>query len=419
MRKEKGAIVVEATISLTAFMFAIFMILSIVNICFIQAKISVALNTAAKELSQYSYLYYALGANNLESEFNNGTEDSKQLAMDTIDGVGTMMDSLANAGASVETGDFETMMSEIETGKTTAESLITQYADGLKNDPKGFILGMGKMATNELKEEAKTALAQILARVFMEKNLKASPEDDPDAYLRNYGVVDGMDGLDFNYTTFLAYGNSNEIQLVVTYDVRVMQLLNLDFKFTIRQCSKTTAWGNGISKMNPEQNQATETGENLWDLGINPRGTKIVENEKKKYAYTDTNHGFDAYNPADNEFVTIVSTDTSTKSRSTAKGIKDFLNASYRDMTQKVDNLGETIQVTDQSGNKVDFTSNPESRRYEIVLVVPDNAPMDVVTEGVNQFKESNPGVNVIVRKGYGNAGESKPAAEAKPENEE
>ena len=150
---------------------------------------------------------------------------------------------------------------------------------------------------------------------------------------------------------------------MVTYDVRVMQLLNLDFKFTIRQCSKTTAWGNGISKMNPEQNQATETGEHLWDLGINPRGTKIVANEKKKYAYTDTDHGFEAYNPADNEFVTIVSTDTSTNSRSTAKGIKDFLNASYRDMTQKVDNLGETIQVTDQSGNKVDFTSNPESRR--------------------------------------------------------
>lgn len=58
MKKQKGAIVVEATIALSAFMFAIFTILSIVNICFIQARLGVALNTAAKEISQYSYLYY-------------------------------------------------------------------------------------------------------------------------------------------------------------------------------------------------------------------------------------------------------------------------------------------------------------------------------------------------------------------------
>ena len=45
MRKgnERGAIVVEATVSLTAFIFAIFTILSIVNVYYIQAKISMAL----------------------------------------------------------------------------------------------------------------------------------------------------------------------------------------------------------------------------------------------------------------------------------------------------------------------------------------------------------------------------------------
>jgi hypothetical protein len=39
---------------------AIFIILSIITICYAQAKIGTALNAAAKEISQYTYLYYAL-----------------------------------------------------------------------------------------------------------------------------------------------------------------------------------------------------------------------------------------------------------------------------------------------------------------------------------------------------------------------
>lgn len=57
-KREKGAIVIEATISLTVFIFAILTILSLVDIAYVQAKMSVALNSAAKEISQYSYLYY-------------------------------------------------------------------------------------------------------------------------------------------------------------------------------------------------------------------------------------------------------------------------------------------------------------------------------------------------------------------------
>ena len=153
MRKEKGAIVVEATIALTAFIFAIFTILSIVNICFIQAKMAVALNTAAKEISQYSYLYFAMNVDDLEARLNEGTGDAKQLAKDTIDGVGTFMESLSGAANSVQSGDFDQLMTQVDKGTTSVDSLVTQYADKLEKDPKGFILGMGKMATNELKEE--------------------------------------------------------------------------------------------------------------------------------------------------------------------------------------------------------------------------------------------------------------------------
>lgn len=411
MRKEKGAIVVEATVALTSFIFAIFTILSIVNICFIQAKIGVSLNTAAKEISQYSYLYYAFGVDGLDSKLSEGTEESKQLATDTIDGVGTFMDSLETAGNSAQSGDFDTMISAIESGADNVDSLITQYADKLKDDPKGFILGMGKMATNELKEEGKVILAQILAKTFMQKNLMSDASDDADAFLKRYKVVDGMAGLDFDYTTFLANGKSNEIQLVVTYDVQVIKLLGIDFKFKIRQCSKTTAWGNGISILEPEQNDASPVAtNNVWN---NPssteRGKIIVAAEKEKYTYTSSGDGFDAYNNSGgaNEYISITSVNTHDASYQTADGIKRRISAEYNSMYSSVEALDENITVQDQNGQSVTVSSNTENRTYRIVLVVPDDADLSVVAQAVNDFKASHPGVEVSVRQGYGSPSEA------------
>ena len=120
-----------------------------------------------------------------------------------------------------------------------------------------------------------------------------------------------MDGLDFDYTALMAYSTSNQIQLVVTYDVQVIKLLNIDYKFTFRQVAKTTAWGNGISLINPENNATVST--SVWD---NPnsteRGKIIVLEEKKNYSYTSSGQGFDAYNNSGgaNEFISIISVDT-------------------------------------------------------------------------------------------------------------
>ena len=45
---ESGSGTNEATISLSAFMFAIVTLLTIVNICLVQARVAVAINTTAK-----------------------------------------------------------------------------------------------------------------------------------------------------------------------------------------------------------------------------------------------------------------------------------------------------------------------------------------------------------------------------------
>ena len=408
MRKDRqlGAIVVEATISLTTFIFAIFTILSIVNICYVQAKVSVALNAAAKEISQYSYLYFALGVDGMEQKFTQGTADSKKLAEDTIDGVGTFMSSLSGAAASAKTGDFENMVGQIQGGTDNVKSLVNQYADGLKNDPKGFILGMGKMAASELSQEAKTVLAKVLARAFMEKNLMSDPSDSADEFLKRYHVVGGMDGLDFNYTTFLAYGESDDIQLVVTYEVEVLKLLNIDYKFKIRQCSKTTAWDNGISLIN-KKDVSIKSGENVWDMkNTASRGEKIVAAEKDKYKYTSSGVGYDAYDNSNgkNEFVTVTTADTTMKTYTTEDGIRKKLLSERNKLLNSADSDNSQIKVTNDKGETVTVNSDPDTRTYKIILVVPDDSVnADYIKNAVAQFEKDNPGYTVEVKGGYGN----------------
>ncbi len=53
LKKENGSVTIEATISLSAFMFAIVTILTIVNVCIVQARMSYALNMNDVSIIQY------------------------------------------------------------------------------------------------------------------------------------------------------------------------------------------------------------------------------------------------------------------------------------------------------------------------------------------------------------------------------
>lgn len=292
---EKGAIVVEATLSLTTFVFTIFTILSLVNIYYIQSRISIALNSAAKEISQYSYLYYLFGLDGVEADFNEGTEEYKETAESTIDGVVTLVDSFSDAKDSVSTLDFEGLTDAIDSGTDTVDSLVTMYADQIADDPKAFILGMGKMALNELSQEGKKVLAQVMAKAFMKKNLVAHKGDSADAFLKRYRVDEGLAGLNFDYTTLMAYGKSNQIQLCVTYKVRVIKLLNIDFTFKFRQVAKTCAWGKGVSSSSSAGAEASDSEESAAlpfnafgkDGGVALLGTDVPKRTYRPASETD------------------------------------------------------------------------------------------------------------------------------------
>ncbi len=236
--KERGALVIEATMALTIFMFTIFTILYIANICFIQAKMSTSLNTAAKEVSQYSYLYFKLGVNKAEQ----AVHEEAQGAQNTLDGisntVGDFMEAVNAGTGAFEAGQFQQMLQEADDAYASANDLYSKFEEIL-DDPKAFLFGLGAMAIEDLSNTAKEYLAQVLSKALMKKNLMG---DKADLYLRQYGVVDGLDGLDFKGSTLMP-GGSGTICLTMTYEVEVIKLLGIEFKFKFRHMAVTNAWG--------------------------------------------------------------------------------------------------------------------------------------------------------------------------------
>ncbi len=397
---ERGAIVAEATIALTTYIFLIFTILSMVDICYVQSKIAASLESAAKEISQYSYLYFKFGIDEYEKDLHHSTADSRKLADQTVEGLGTLMTSLQGTASGLESANFDQMYESIKTGGQTVQSLVSSYGDAIADDPKAFIIGMGKLAGEELKEEAKKLLAQVMAKALMKKNFVTSMNDTADNFLRRNRVVNGMDGLDFDYSVLMPYG-SNDIVLVVTYDVRVIRLLNIDYKFTFRQCAKTKAWGNGISQVKKENNISKPV--SIWNAAPMERGKKIVEKESAKLQYTTSATGIHGYSNAGgaNQFIRIFSVDTTSASYRTENGIRNILNSNYNELHTGVSSLGSEITVRDQAGrtSTMDIRGN---KTYKMILVVPDHADMALVQKAITQFRKSNPGVVVEVRTGYG-----------------
>ena len=86
-KPQNVAVVIEATLSLSVFMFLIVILLSIVNICTAQAKIGIALNQTAEEMSQYLYFYSLSGLNDIQAKVYADSSETRQQIEGLEDGI--------------------------------------------------------------------------------------------------------------------------------------------------------------------------------------------------------------------------------------------------------------------------------------------------------------------------------------------
>lgn len=244
-RNENGSVVMEATLSLSVFMFLIVTILSIVNICVAQAKIGIALNQSAEELSQYLYIYSLSGLNQVQADaYANNSQTIEQiegLEEGLTDSIQVIKDFGSNG--TLSSGDIDAIKDGLSSIQDNVQKM-DEIAEEIYNteDKSAWIKSLAKVAGNEGFEMVKGWVGGAIAKGLMAKHLALSDEIGCDTTLKRLGVVDGFSGLHMQNSGIYVNG-TEDIVLVCNYKIRLLTLLKHDITFDFVQCAKTKAWG--------------------------------------------------------------------------------------------------------------------------------------------------------------------------------
>ncbi len=234
-KQEEGAVVIEATLSLTAFMFLIIIILSIVNICILQQKIGLALNMSAKEIAQYAYIYSMSGVNGIQADNYEGAKEAREDIETVVTGISDMHGSLmALTGGNASLGDTYQKISG------TAEEIGDTISDAAQSGHM-WVISFLRLVGNEAAEAGKGQICGSIAKGLVQKNLVNYDGVSADEFLRWHGITEGIDGIHFSDSVFMRNGSS-DIILVADYEVRVLALLDHDITLHFRQAAFTRAW---------------------------------------------------------------------------------------------------------------------------------------------------------------------------------
>lgn len=214
---ERGAIIIEATLSLSIFLFAIVSLLMIINLCVAQARIGMTINGVAEDISKFSYIYEMTGLRDNQAKQFESSQEAETAVLDLSEAIKTL--------------NFSDMASELNK-MASSETILDSFWDMLKNRGTNYVssLAMSKVC----KEVAKDRLAFSYSG-------DGDSEANADAYLKQLGVKNGLSGLDFSESVFCPNGQ-DDIVVVVNYEVEAGKLLGIDFSYHFTQCAATKTW---------------------------------------------------------------------------------------------------------------------------------------------------------------------------------
>ena len=209
-RDEGGAIIVEAVLALSFFMFAVVTVYSMFHIALLQARVSTALNSTAREISEYAYIYDLTGLNEKQANLNANSGSAETTMSDNFGEINGLFDALKGIAKGI---------SSVASSPESADSFLYYALNQGIEAGKGWVTGE-------------------LARALMKKHFGASP----DKFLKRNGIEKGMRGFSFWKSRVFADGEEDNVFLDCQYQVTVVKLLDINLKFNFELCAKTRAW---------------------------------------------------------------------------------------------------------------------------------------------------------------------------------
>lgn len=235
-KRQEGIATVEAIISLTIFIFVFTAIYSIINLCLVQAKVQMALNTSAKEISQYTYFYYVFHGDDIEDSLKNNSQKAVgvlDMFNNTLAQAEETAGSVSNAVGNINEKSIEDVINNAKELNAAANELGALLNDA-GSDPAAYIKSFAAFATSQAAEEAKSYLASVLAKHMSKRHFSNMD-------LEQMGVVKGFDGMYFGHSQLLKDGDDN-VYLSVIYELQIADWLPFDLSVTINQTAKTRGW---------------------------------------------------------------------------------------------------------------------------------------------------------------------------------
>lgn len=202
---QRGAVIMEASLALPFFMFAIYTLLSVIQMAYAQTRMAVALDSATKQIAEYTHIYFALG---LDQDLTGQGGASSKLANE----VAAFLEDLGQ-----EAGNINSELGEYVQGAGTAmagDNLVALIQDGV---------GSG------------------IVYQIMDSNLADGDYADAEAFKRRNHIKN----IDMTGSKFLEAGEGSsgrDIFMRVDYDIEVVRLLNIDFTFHLSHCAYAQAW---------------------------------------------------------------------------------------------------------------------------------------------------------------------------------
>lgn len=158
-RKERGSIIVEATIVLPVFLLAMFIVLNIMRVLILHNRIQFAMNSIAKELSGIAYIYQLSGLNDANKQLDEDFKPYKEkidevyesaektagkvkATYESFKKVKTSGLNLANQIAKLP----EDLEQAVNTVKTSGTNIITEIKN-LPEDAKSLVGDLQKQTT--------------------------------------------------------------------------------------------------------------------------------------------------------------------------------------------------------------------------------------------------------------------------------
>lgn len=431
IKRESGSVTIEATISLSAFMFAIVTILTIVNICIVQATVANAINTTAKEISQYSYLYSLTGFQKSEQELAESSEYAGQNIDSIMGDVNTVFKNIESLGNGVQgaVDNPDDGISAIIEGWNSikeiegAGSSLYDTMNEIAQDPKQMIFGVAKLVASESLDLAKSRLiAAPLSKVMCKKHLVNEKDGSVESYLKYLGVVPSAngsyyDGMDFSMSSLFP-GGSNEIKINVSYDVKVIALLPINFKFHFNQTAVTHGWLSGEKSYQGSKEIKKEYVDNntLWTQATVSERTEYIRHlavEELKnegyYLLASPNTDGVLFNPDKNEFIMPRSMnplwsadgeEPMTVDKLDETVLKNQIEALCG--TLKSNEFGDKVVVKKtENGITKQETVNSPNASYKIVLTIPEDEGLKEKLEEIIS-KSDTDGVTIELSPNFG-----------------